>query len=64
MSIDKYVRRKETRSVLGGDVHLFYLANSRERSPTLNGIHDGRLNRTGKVERIDCFVTLLVLLGG
>ena len=36
-------------------------SRSRERSPTLDRIRDGRPDRTGEVEGVDCLVVLLVL---
>lgn len=36
--------------------------DSREGSPGLDGLCDGRLDFSGEVEGVDCFITLLVLL--
>ena len=47
---------------LRGSPLIVSFAESRERSPTLDRIHDGRLDLTGEVEGIDRLVVPLDLV--
>jgi hypothetical protein len=61
IAIENYSRHWGCR-FLRRNPFVLSLTDSRKRSPALDCFRDGRLEFTGEVEYVDCFIALLVLL--